>query len=764
MPFQITVGFDEKPEQPLDLVAYLFDRDGKLLETAPLREGKGAFKAEAARAARGRLAVLPAPTDDRPAPKTLAEARKLDAYEPVTRIDPKARLVEPLPIPADIWRRWFLCACRVRGRVVKRVEVQGNAVDWPVCHARVHILEVDRLWLLFEKLPDLQVDRFRRELIREFRKPRVWPPPPPPPPDPIPWEEIQAGPTPWPVPPRMFDLPDTVMINPQPEPPGRGANLSIAGLEARRAFTQLGPQPEPPDMPAFEAQPFSGGSPVFDTINAPLRLSNELMAALEGPSVFAARQALVANWKELIPFLCFFPWLHGFLISQEIRVVETDDDGRFDALIFYPCHGDHPDLYFWVEVFFEGAWVTVYRPWMRCNTWWNYPCGKEVTIRLTDPRVTPCRPPVPYMGPMISVYGVGRLIAVENVTAAGMAASPITVEGTGATFAERPFTGTLGMWADFARELLAGIAVTHYLWSYRTSPAGAWTPILKPYTRRYRADFPPLTSISKNYNFEPDPHGHFAIPPDEPWLADGTPYGNWEDPWVTGIATALFETESLWPMDDPDRAGAFDLKLELFKADGTRVNLTGSGVDVQVQDLATLQPDGSYNWKLAGPVNRYFEGGQLFGFQMTVAVDNNRCSAAILDAQVGATLAGPCGFIGYPPAASVLLRFQAAHPHNHAAFLFRIARGSSGYIEQAYGKVNAASVPAINPAAGGATYNRAGITFGRSAPVGQILGPCLSAAFAEEMYCYATATDGWYSRAWWLDYYAPAKAFALTPV
>jgi hypothetical protein len=273
-----------------------------------------------------------------------------------------------------------------------------------------------------------------------------------------------------------------------------------------------------------------------------------------------------------------------------------------------------------------------------------------------------------------------------------------------------------------------------------------------------------LTSISKNYKFEADPSGHFPIPPDEPWLADGTSYGNWEDPWLTGIATALFETEGLWPMDDPDRSGVFDLKLELFKADGTRVNLAGNGIDVQVQDLTTLMPDGSYNWKLAAAANRYVEGGQLFGFQMTVAVDNNRCSAAILDAQVGATLAGPCGFIGYPPASSVLLQFQAAHPNNHAAFEFRIARGSSGYIEQARGKVAALAVPAENPAAGGANYNRAGITFGRSAPVGQILGPCLSAAFAEEMYCYSSATDGWHTRAWWLDYYAPAKAFALTPV
>ena len=753
MPFRISVDFDEKPDKPVELTAYVFDRGGRLLEAAQLREGQGTFKLDPATAARSRLLVLPAPTEGRPAPKTLGDALKQHAYEVVGHIDPHAGVAKLLPIPKDIWAKWYLRACRVRGRVVKRVQVQGNWVDWPVCKARVHIVEVDRLWLLLLKLPDSVLERLRDELLRKLRRRRVWPPVPPPP-DPIPWKEIAVGQTPWPVPPRMFDLAETVMLNPQPEPPKPEPPFERAALsvsELTDANAAPGPSAQPVSALAEEA-PLTAMS-----------LSTELTAALEGPSILAVRQALVAHWKELTPFLCFFPWLHPLLTSQEIKVVETDSGGLFDTLIFYPSVGDHPDLYFWVEVFHDGAWVTVYKPPMRCNTWWNYPCGLEVTLRLTDPRVCPCPPEIPYAGPMISVYGVGRLIPVERVSAAGMAQDPITVVGTGTTFAERPFTGTLGMWADFAREQLAAIGATHYLWSCRTSPGGAWTPILKPFTRRYRADFPPLTSISKHYKFEPDASGHFPIPPHEPWVADGTPYGNWEDPWLTGIATALFETEALWPMDAPDRSGTFDLKLELFEADGTRVNLTASGIDVQVQDLATLLPDGSYNWKLAAAANRYLEAGQLFGFQMTVTVDNNRCFAGILDAQVGATLAGPCGFIGYPAGASVLLRFQASHPHHHAAFYFRIARGSSGYIEVARGKVDALAVAAENPAAGGASYTRAGITFGRSAAVTQILGPCGSAAFAEENYCYSAATDGWHWRAWWLDYYAPAKAFALTP-
>jgi len=34
---------------------------------------------------------------------------------------------------------------------------------------------------------------------------------------------------------------------------------------------------------------------------------------------------------------------------------------------------------------------------------------------------------------------------------------------------------------------------------------------------------------------------------------------------------------------------------------------------------------------------------------------------------------------------------------------------------------------------------------------------------AEELYVYATATDGWHGRLYWMDVYAPVMAFALTP-
>ena len=62
-------------------------------------------------------------------------------------------------------------------------------------------------------------------------------------------------------------------------------------------------------------------------------------------------------------------------------MVYTNHQGRFDTTIYYPCFGDHPDLYFWVEYCIGGTWTTVYAPPIACNTYWNYVCGSSVTIR-----------------------------------------------------------------------------------------------------------------------------------------------------------------------------------------------------------------------------------------------------------------------------------------------------------------------------------------------------------------------------------------------
>lgn len=88
----------------------------------------------------------------------------------------------------------------------------------------------------------------------------------------------------------------------------------------------------------------------------------------------------------------------------------TDEQGCFDTIVFYPCAGDHPDLYFWVEYFIGAAWTTIYHPNpICCHTRWNYPCGNEVLLRVTDPRVILCgAPPSDLPGLQVAVMTQGQ--------------------------------------------------------------------------------------------------------------------------------------------------------------------------------------------------------------------------------------------------------------------------------------------------------------------------------------------------------------------
>ncbi|NTU83899.1 MAG: hypothetical protein HGA45_31755 [Chloroflexales bacterium] len=734
MKLEFSIPFEEQPEQPLDLAAYSFDRYGRLIDRATVKEGRTTLEFGDWEGAQPRLLIAPVLAEERQ--PTLAELRKRGAYEPVWAYNPRQKLQELLPIPAQIAGRWLLCFCRVRGQVVRPIRLLGLTLEIPVCHARVHICEVDRLPILIARLPDEIIFRLRDELLPLLERPFV---PPIPRPDPPP-ERVQIADI----------LQDALggQVFEQVAAP-RSALLSHAEV-------QLNPQPLPPKE------------------RAAIELPLELRIGLGAPAAQIVRATLIDNVQLIWPLLCLWPWFWPWLTCEEIRVLETDDQGRFDTFITYPCRGDKPDLYFWVEYLINGVWTTVYRPPLHCNVYWNYACGSEVTIRVSDSRVG-CRPRP--LGPLVSVYGIGTQVAVESIDGDGYAPG-ISINSV--TVPRRPFGGLLGLWADFASDPLAAAGVSHYLWSYR--PAGisadpdlGWLPLTTPFGRRYRADFPPANSVSKLYQFEVDSaNGKFRIPPEQPWLADGASGGAWDDWTLNGFATALFDTTALPSTATTDaegnpisdKSGDYELKLELFRADGSRVNLSDAGIDIQVQNMATAAWD---DWHNIGLVNRYVVGGSLMGFTTTLHIDNNPLVGEILEVEVGAAAAGPCGFIEYPASASATVAFRAGHHHNHAAFYFALSRGSSGRIEVAQAMAGTAIVDPVDPATSVVIdpvnrYNLGAYTYTRHAPVSQLLGPgCDQAALAEELYVYATATDGWNGRLYWLDVYAPVKAFALTP-
>ena len=614
--------------------------------------------------------------------------------------------------------------------------------------------------------------------------------------------------------PTLEELYRLTALNPQPEPPApvREGDPHIPTLEELYRLKALNPQPEPP-------------LPQLAMSSTPIELAPEARLALNSKSPSIVREALIDHSHLILPLLCHFPWFLPFLRCDEVAVVDTDCDGRFEAEIWYRCAGDKPDLYFWVEYFLEGSWQTVYKPNKRCRTWWNYPCGTEVTIHLTDPRVQACDYPVDLPGLQVVIVAIGNTVSFKEIIQP--AAGWVSSDTTGMTRSHdldtyiasylpstlKPFAGSLELRMDMSRSNLIAAGVTHYRWSYRrvqnpdlSAATDTPHPMLRDVFRHYKVQ---VTDPSDPGGSQPayltDKLGMDPAYPGEyltriqPAL---TPAGDYE--WTplnehVDMAWAYFDTADLiepgteGSVPPVPTAGKYELKLELFNvSSGTPVLVnwshpTGPGsspINVFVADNeAPFVPPTDMITAPAGPDHLEKDrSGDVVGFRMVVHVDNLPCAAAIDNVYVTTEgtpneSVGGCGFIRFPNRlnSQAVIGFLARHPYQHADFYFRVDKGSVGPVGEACAGWLAAPILA-DPDKGWViwTWSGAGVNgfardagshFTKTVPVNMLLHShvdCPEAAFAETIYVAARAIDG-YKRAYWLDASATPKAFALAP-
>ncbi len=703
--FQVSTRARPDFDHPLNVL--VFDPTGAFLERAEVKEGKVALSLSEEEVSRARFFVTPRLEEGEDAEITPARLEKLGAYRPVLRAASSGGLPGVIEVPGPVLDFWPYCFCWVRGKVVRSLD------GLPVCNARVHICEVDRIPIWIEKLPDPDILRLRDELLDALREPR-----PPFPPDPIP---DPPGPLPGPDP-----------------------------LPFRKPLIRLGA--------AVQANPMSLPRPM------PLALSVEAPAKLASASPTLARQALVSNWKLLLPYLCLWPWWWRFR-CDEVAVVTTGPGGRFQHLMGYPCGGDHPDLYFWVEYDFGAGPETVHRPPMACWTHWNYPCGNEVVIRVADPRLPACDGELSPEGKQVWVMSVGRKVSIGEIyTDVAGALEGMVREDFGKTEQDYAFGGKLEPRVWFGRADLIADGITHYLWSVR--PLGGaeteWRPLDRQVIRHYTtgAGTAPVDVMGPEASGANA--GHFKIRPVSP------PAGGIE--WVVGderedLAAAHFVTRPPPVPDpfpacgvaDPD-AGKYELKMELFDASGTRIAWEDHGIILRIATSEAPFGDDPFSTQVASDYHRVKDGsGKTIAFRMVLHVDNSR-SGATIDA-IGGTdvMVNPdCGvvtLVGPNPALAV--GFDAGRPGGLARFDFDTERGLSHDIAQA-----SAAGGVAEAAVNGFTrslpchFSKSGIS------ASTFLETCSQAAFSEHLRVWALSQDG-YGRLYHLDAYDVA-AFMLT--
>ena len=559
------------PQVPI--AAYAVTSDGVIAEKQPIDE-KGHFAFTGQVLSKASLYIAP-DQEGRSAPKVLADLEAMEAYRPVIKGGFRDQVISIRPIPDFLLENWFLCFCRVRGRVVREFCFSIPQFPWgtsrkicftlPVCTARVHIC---RLKPIIFQLPDRDIFKIRDVLI---------------------------------------DIP------------------------------VLGPRVPVPPFPPIPPEPFAGIRSVSTAISAKTEaitpLSQALTYQLRTDSPTLLRRAFETHFDEIRPLIPHFDLCSLFYRKEEILVAELGEDGYFDEGFWHRCAADE-DLYFWVEYLFDGQWVTVYKPSLCTGAYWNYVCGTSVTLKVTDSRVTGCRP---LRGRFFEVTRVGSQAWIPLISPAtglvhGLSGSAFGDSPMGHNNAdfERPFGKTLAVLADFGADLPDAATATHYRVSFKEVSLPDidtnWTVLNTQIARTYVDNVQGADGITRpvwgSFTLNDAAHpGFYKIPMDD--AADQTeipvpapPQLLFDRDWydTAEFKIAEWDTSAI-------TNGVYMLRIQLCREVGGVLQPTA----VRSEIYQTPTPGNFLQGDLAPEDNLYRHNtgtGTAMGFQVKLSIDN----------------------------------------------------------------------------------------------------------------------------------------------
>jgi hypothetical protein len=465
-------------------------------------------------------------------------------------------------------------------------------------------------------------------------------------------------------------------------------------------------------------------------------------------------------WCELIPD-DWFCW-------QELGPAAIQSDGTFTAEVCFWCPDDYPDLYFEVVQNINGTDNEIYDPRIACSTYYNYDGSASVDIVVDNPIAQACMPyrprPIPD-GLYVQPTAIGN---VELVRIKDLESDPaFPTAATGLVDEILPWGGTLALQMSFDPNIKT--AVAYYRWSYRFDGDPDFTQLNALVRHRYKS----LISVSP-FKFQDNFHvlgpqkvgttpNLYEIIPD----LDPAPGGyGWEDvvdAWdrpfgyfdSTGNGYVPFTyTDAAVPAR---RSGLCSLLLEMFDAAG---NFVPCGNDGHGGPFVFVLPDGTkpnlYTSTLSS--NNVTPAGAL---SFRVRIDNNDTFAQISGAHADTVYANDCGLLSVDPVLhpNVSIDFAATHPNDYLTWNLDVARGFCGTAASASGS---SSAPPFTLPAPSSTGNLTVSVATLLGPVGACLACPGGAAFAANLRCWASATDG-YSRQSQYDRWVPT-AFAILPI
>lgn len=492
------------------------------------------------------------------------------------------------------------------------------------------------------------------------------------------------------------------------------------------------PRPLPGPGPVEGAEAHQVDETALEALHAAAGNQTLRFAAMSG-SAQMFQQTLVNHAALIRPILC---WLYPrFVTTQLIATATTDDCGHFARFIFKSYRNpDQPDLYFKVKQrifgFFEA---TLYAPTpIACHTWWDYKCGTEVTLHVTNPLAITCRPCAPVIAGenwvLFNAIGNHSLSDIHG-TGFGLAGST-DAANLGLTGGGSPWGGVLMPRLDFDNSLRDALGVTYYRLSWKRDgePDTQYRPLTAAINRHY-AQMIGTDLVLNAYSLGPKVVGGqgslFEIPPSIP------PAGQWS------VADAIEDTingkfDTTTALNGaPILDGLVQLRLELFDASGNPVDIGLLHIDYYVPKDEVA---GTIHTILAKDPSLGLGTGLVQGNTMSITlhVNNEHCTAYIAPPQVGGQGADDCcGVLGYhADGDNASLSWQAGHPHGFAWSTFSVKRGYQGVIDRTAGVGSFTEAHTVGELM--TTHPAPGCT-----------GECNVAGFGEILNVHATATNGW---------------------
>ncbi len=729
---------------------YVFNKAGHLIETAGLEKGRvqlrtGADEIED-KAEMWIAPVLPDDIGNRLVTPSLL--RKAGGYQPALRLLNNEIIFHGVPAFSLLPFKW----CLVTGRLTKTFSIDGTNKVLPVCDARVHVCEVDRIHWWWWRIPP----RIIADLGRKLKEIILYPeriPIPIPEPDPAPFSHLpNAGSFRSPLLSSTSLRTKTsakVSLKKQVSAPSEIQSASSAGLQAMAiSATQM-----------------------------PSALPDGVKSGLLSSSALIVSETIRNNFHLLHPYICWWPWFWPyFYVYEEIGTVYSDCNGRFN--FEYLNLTNDKDIYVWVEVCLpNGQWVTVYRPPVPCNTRWNYTCGTDINITITDPRVLPCTCTGQAQGEIVWFRSIGEAataLHIEQSNGSTASVQGVSLPNVGCTdiinsLRISPFG------SDLYFKLLFGdgfpsATITHYRWRRTQLKDAALNDILSPPTNAINS------VVHKTYFvITQDSGGHYhfetrSVPlgPEGSGENIGYRIPHWniyDDPGVPAADKALtiqWTSPDFWSAGIDSRSladGLWRFELELLRKDAAgNFNVVEVPKQVfQVTDYFDVgeSVDAPNTYLQINPVSP----ANAFRLRVKVRIDNAVCNADIQDASIlvsgSPQYSGACGFLRYTDANQLVrLSFEATHPRHFATFGFGVVKGNN----------TTAITPGVNASgyviSGVGNYTLSGGIFSDEVPVSQLIGTCPQAAFSENLQVYALATNGTHR----LDAYddGDINAFALS--